>query len=173
MTACPIVLVGLMASGKTTVGRLLAERLNFRFVDLDEEIERQAGASVEQVWQAIGESGFRELEARVTQALAPESDTVVATGGGWMANGEAHEAWPEARTVWLMVSPSEAARRLGSQTSSRPLLEGAEPLPILERLHAQRLPAYGQAMYTVDTIGLSVDDVVAEVTRVIGLRAGP
>jgi shikimate kinase len=172
MKARPIVLVGLMASGKTTVGRLLADRLSFRFVDLDEEIERQAGASVEQLWQADGESGFRKLEARTTRELAPESDTVVATGGGWMANIEAREAWPEARTVWLMVSPSEAARRVGSETSSRPLLGGPEALPILERLNAQRLPAYGQAMYTVDTIGLSVDDVVAEITRVIGLETG-
>jgi shikimate kinase len=158
-----------MASGKTTVGRLLAEQLGFRFVDLDAEIERQTGESIDRLWEVHGEPGFRDLEAMATHQLSPESETVVATGGGWMANDEAREAWPEARTVWLIVSPAEAALRLGRDTSSRPLLKGSEALPILERLHAQRLPAYGQATYTVDTIGLSADAVAAEIVRVIGI----
>lgn len=160
-----------MGSGKSSVGRRLAEHHGFHFIDLDAEIERSAGSSIPELWRSGGEARFRDLEASVSLEMAVDGNTVVAAGGGWMANDAARQAWPRARTVWLIVSPPEAARRLGEDTSSRPLLAGRDAVAVLERLHAQRLPAYGQALYTVDTTGLSEDDVAVEVARVLGLEA--
>lgn len=171
--ASPIVLVGMMAAGKTTAGRQLAADFGLPFVDLDREIERRAGMSVSELFSRHGELTFRELEAAVSQDLAPGHDTVVAVGGGWMANPAAREAWPGARTVWLRVSPAEAARRVGMGTGSRPLLDGEDTRSVLERLSAQRLPAYGEATYTVDTEGRRVDEVASEIARLVGLVQAP
>lgn len=165
----PIVLVGLMAAGKTSVGRRLAADFGLRFVDLDTEIERRVGMSVSELFSRHGELAFRELEARVSQDVRPGSDAVVAVGGGWMANAAARGAWPTARTVWLVVSPGEAARRVGSETGSRPLLDGEDTRSVLARLSAQRLPAYGEATYTVDTDGRRIDEVASQVARLVGL----
>ncbi len=119
-------LVGLMAAGKTTVGRILAAACGMRFIDLDQEIERRAGMSTAELFARQGEPAFRDIEAVVSHELAPGSDVVVAAGGGWMVNSSARQAWPQARIVWLAVSPSEAALRIGSQTTTRPLLEGSK-----------------------------------------------
>jgi len=165
----PIVLVGLMAAGKTSVGQRLAADFTLRFVDLDTEIERRAGMSVPELFSRHGELAFRELEARVSEELMPGSDAVVAVGGGWMANPAARGAWPTARTVWLAVSPAEAARRIGSSAGSRPLLNDEDTRSVLARLLAQRLPAYGEATYTVDTEGRRIDEVATEVARLVRL----
>jgi shikimate kinase len=157
----PIILVGLMAAGKTTVGRILADRCNLMFIDLDHEIE---------LFASQGESAFRDLEASVSHELADRSDVVVAVGGGWMVNKTARQAWPEARIIWLVVSPLVAALRINSHTASRPLLKGKDTQVALERLLARRLPAYAEALYTVDTDGSSADDVAAEIAGLVGLR---
>jgi len=166
----PIILVGLMAAGKTTVGRILADRCNLIFIDLDDEIELQAGMSVAELFASQGESAFRDLEASVSHELADRSDVVVAAGGGWMVNKTARQAWPEARIIWLVVSPLVAALRINSHTASRPLLKGKDTQVALERLLARRLPAYAEALYTVDTDGSSADDVAAEIAGLVGLR---
>lgn len=169
-TGGPIVLVGLMAAGKTTVGRILANRCGLMFIDLDHEIELQAGMSVADLFARHGESAFRDFEASVSHDLANRLDVVVAVGGGWMVNPEARQALPEATIIWLVVTPSVAALRIGSKTASRPLLEGKDTRVALERLLARRLPAYAEALYTVDTDGSSADDVAAEIARLVGLQ---
>ena len=166
----PVVLVGLMAAGKTTVGHMLAAGCGLRFVDLDHEIERRTGMSPAELFACRGESAFRDLEAAASLDLKPGADTVVAVGGGWMANLPARRAWPGAITVWLAVSPAVAALRIGPHTASRPLLEGEETQCVLERLLVQRLPAYTEATYTVDTDGPGADEVAAEIARLVGLK---
>ena len=166
----PIVLVGIMAAGKTTVGRYLAAGCGLTFIDLDHEIELLAGMSVAELFASEGESAFRELEAAVSLDLALRSDVVVAVGGGWMVNTTARQAWPEARIIWLVVSPSAAALRIGSHTASRPLLDGPDTQHDLERLLARRLPAYAEALYTVDTEGSTAEETAAEIARLVGLR---
>ena len=169
-TGGPIVLVGLMGAGKTTVGRILADGCGLRFIDLDDEIEIQAGMSVAELFASQGESAFRDLEAAVSLDLAPRSDVVVAVGGGWMVNTAARQAWPEASIIWLVVSPPVAALRIGSHAASRPLLEGRNAQDILERLLARRLPAYTEALYTVHTDGSKAEEIAAEIARLVGLR---
>lgn len=165
-----------MGAGKSTAGRCLAELCGFRFVDLDEEIRRRAGRSVAELFAEVGESGFRELEARATReiaAIAAESPgIVVAAGGGWMTNRPARAALPTARTVWLTVAPAEAARRLAPERTDRPLLVGADPAVRLAALLHERLPAYREATYTVDTLHRTPDEVAREIAAAAGLVSG-
>ncbi len=170
LTSGPVVLVGLMAAGKTTVGRMLAAGCGLQFVDLDHEIERRAGMSAADLFACRGESAFRDLEAAASLDLTPGADIVVAVGGGWMANPAARRAWPGAITVWLTVSPAMAALRIGPDIASRPLLEGEGTQCKLERLLTQRLPAYTEATYTVDTDGPGAEEVAAEIARLVGLK---
>jgi shikimate kinase len=158
--AGPIVLVGLSGAGKTVVGRLLAKRLEWRFVDLDVEVERVAGRSIAAVFAEQGEGDFRDLEDRVTRSATVDSKTVVSTGGGWMARSELRETWPEAVRVWLRVEPGSALSRLARERSTPPLLAGSDPEAELRRLLASRLPAYRLAEIAVSTDGLAPEAVV-------------
>lgn len=165
-----VVLVGLMGAGKSTVGQMMARETGLRCADLDVEIAALAGRSIAELFDACGEPEFRRLEARATEAMAVESDgLIVAAGGGWMANPEARAALPDALTVWLKVSPAEAARRISRGASSRPLLEGRATTDRLEAILAERLPAYGEATYTVDTEGRTAAEVSSLVMARLGL----
>jgi shikimate kinase len=119
----PIFLIGFMASGKTTVGRLLAERLEWAFVDLDKLIEDGAGGTVADIFAAEGEEGFRKRETEALREVAQRRKTVIATGGGAPCREENLEAMLGAgRVFWLEVSPEEAVQRAG-KASGRPLLD--------------------------------------------------
>lgn len=169
----PLVLVGMMGAGKSTVGRHLARSCGRRFVDLDEEIVRRSGRTVAQLFDELGEARFRELEADATRALAAEAARqprlIVSAGGGWMTNADARAALPDARTVWLRVGAAEAARRLAADSDSRPLLDGDDPVGRLEALLTERLPAYGEATYTVETEGRTPEAVVRAVAALVDL----
>ena len=170
----PVVLVGLMGSGKSTVGRLLAARWELPFVDLDAEIERTSGLSIAEIFKREGEAGFRAREAEATRAIAltaPIAPMVIAVGGGWMARPELCEAWPDATHVWLRVSPREAARRLAMHDVPRPLLANELPEKVLQELLDRRLPAYRLSEYTVDTSNRTAALVADAVAAVID-RAG-
>ena len=170
----PVVLVGLMGSGKSTVGRLLAARWGSPFVDLDAEIERTSGLSIVEIFKREGETGFRAREAEATRAIAltaPIAPMVIAVGGGWMARPELRDAWPDATRVWLRVSPREAARRLVMHDVPRPLLANELPEKVLQELLDRRLPAYRLSEYTVDTSNRTAALVADAVAAVID-RAG-
>jgi shikimate kinase len=156
----PIVLVGLSGAGKTVVGRLLATRLAWAFVDLDSEVERVSGRSIADIFADQGEQAFRDLESQVTRSAGVDPKTVVSTGGGWMARPDLREAWPGAVRVWLRVEPVSAASRLARGSSSRPLLAGPDPEAALRRLLSDRLPAYRLAEIAVRTDGLAPEAVV-------------
>jgi shikimate kinase len=118
-----ILLVGFMSAGKTTIGRLLADTLGWRFVDVDEEIVRRTGMSVADIFRERGEAVFRRLETRLTARLCSLDLAVIAPGGGWIMAPMALERLPrDTRTVWLRVSPEEAVRRSLGAGVERPLL---------------------------------------------------
>lgn len=169
----PVVLVGLMGAGKSTVARHLARLCGRTAVDLDEQIVRRAGRTAAELFAESGEAGFREIEALATcdiAALALRSPgLVVAAGGGWMTNRAARAALPTATTVWLKVAPAEAARRLEPESLERPLLMGVDPVARLAELLDERLPAYREATYTVDTAGRSPGAVAREIAAVTSL----
>jgi shikimate kinase len=163
----PIFLIGFMASGKTTVGRLLAERLDWTFVDLDKVIEDEAGTTVPEIFAAEGEAGFRKRETDALLAVAKRRKVVVATGGGAPCRDENIEAMVTAgRVFWLDVSAEEAVRRAGS-TSGRPLLDGAaDPLAAAHKLLAARRPFYQRAHAGVVTNDRSPSQIVNELLQV-------
>lgn len=163
-----VLLVGFMGSGKTSVGRLVAERLGWRFVDFDEAIVREAGQSIADIFSLHGESHFRDLEARIAGELLREVDIVLGSGGGWAAEPGRLESVPErTESFWLQVSPETAVRRATRQPGARPLLDRGDPLEEAARLIAERSPSYGHARWTVDTEHSTVEDVASLILEIL------
>lgn len=160
----PIVVIGFMGTGKTTVGRLVAERLGRPFVDLDHAIEEGAGVSVAEVFRTQGEPAFRRLETEALGRALEDGHAVVATGGG-AACREPNLGMMLGRglVVALSATPEEVLRRAG-KASGRPLLDGAaDPLEAARALLREREPFYGRAHVRVDTVGKAPEVVAAEV----------
>lgn len=170
-----LILVGLPGSGKSTVGSAVAENLGWRFVDLDSEIERQAGLPVAEIFAKRGEPYFRELERAATAGLLESTDerVVLAPGGGWITNPGVLEAvGPRSLVIYLRVAPENALARLGAKHTLRPLLKGSDPLVSLRRLLMERQAYYLQADAVVDTDVLDMQSVIREVVRLArNLRA--
>tara|TARA_R110000787_G_scaffold98664_3_gene202737 strand:- start:17972 stop:18547 length:576 start_codon:yes stop_codon:yes gene_type:complete len=141
----PIVLVGLMGVGKTTVGRRLAKRMNLAFVDADEEIERAAGLTVEEIFSRFGEGYFRDGERRVIARLMEGKRQIIATGGGAFMNDETRTLILEkAIAIWLDADLETLVKRVGRR-NTRPLLKSGDPAKILADLAATRNPVYATA----------------------------
>jgi shikimate kinase len=164
----PIVLIGFMATGKTTVGRLLAERLGRRFVDLDRLIEETAGTTVAEIFRSAGEPAFRKAESRALDRALAMPDAVVATGGGAACREDNLAAMlARGRVVALSANPAEVLRRTGGP-SGRPLLDGAaDPLATAARLLEQREEFYGRAHLRIDTVGKTPEEVAEEILAAI------
>lgn len=140
-----IALAGFMGTGKSTVGQLVASMLHFHFVDTDELIEGMAGKRVADIFSAEGETRFREYEKQVVNQLKGMTNTVIATGGGLVANPENLASLKEhALVVCLWCSPETILRRVAHQ-SHRPLLKVENPLEKIRSLLTERSPSYRQA----------------------------
>jgi shikimate kinase len=141
----PLVLVGLMGVGKSTVGRRLAARLGLPFVDADTEIERAAGLSIAEIFERYGEAHFRDGERRVIARLIDGTPKVIATGGGAFINDETRALiLDRATAVWLDADIDTLVERTGRR-NHRPLLRGRNPRDVLTELAAKRNPIYAQA----------------------------
>ncbi|RMF13508.1 MAG: shikimate kinase [Candidatus Dadabacteria bacterium] len=149
-----VILVGLMGAGKSTVGRLLAKRLGWTFVDLDSEIEKDAGWTIPEIFAEEGEAGFRAREREAIAALNGRTGLVIATGGGAVVDPENRERLQALGPVfWLDVSPEIAAERTGSG-SGRPLLSAeADPVARLTALLEARREAYADGAIQIDADG--------------------
>lgn len=144
-----IALVGLPGSGKTTVGRQLARRLQLPFVDSDHEIEVRIGCSIREFFEREGEVRFRDIEEEVLDALTQGAAKVLSTGGGAILrqNNRLHLR-ERGRVVYLKSSPEELFRRL-RHDSNRPLLQVADPMLKLKNLFAERDPLYKEVSHFV------------------------
>lgn len=168
----PLLVSGFMATGKSTVGRLVAERRGAEFIDLDEAIEERAGISIPKIFEARGEAEFRTLEASVLRDVLqkPGKPRVIALGGGALVDRDLRlRALGQAIVVTLTAPPDEIIRRAQSQEgdrSIRPLLQGSEPRTRVEKLLSERQPAYLEAHAQVRTEGRPVEDVAADVLGV-------
>lgn len=159
-----ILLVGFMAAGKTTVGRILADRLGWRFFDIDEAIVRAAGRSVAEIFESAGETAFRAMEAERTLEMLAQTEAVIAPGGGWAAMPGALDALPpDCLVVWLRVSAGEAVRRALAEGGVRPLLAGDDPVVRARELLAAREASYRRAGLAVDVDGRDPTAIAAEI----------
>ncbi|MBI3420195.1 MAG: shikimate kinase [Proteobacteria bacterium] len=163
----PLVLTGMMGSGKTTVGKALARQLGVPFIDLDEEIEREQQATIRDIFSKYGETAFRAIEKQKIASLLPKGPAVIATGGGAVMDESTRVLLQEcAITVWLKADVETLFKRIkGDET--RPLLTGDDPKQTLRRILTQREPFYAQARWVVDNSGRSAETAVEEVLRAL------
>lgn len=153
-----IFLIGMPASGKTTLGGQLAERLGFTFIDMDSEVERLTGLSVTDIFESKGENFFRLKEKEVLERLLGKEETVIATGGGTPAYfdnlGKILEV---GLSIYLEVSVDALATRLEAENKERPLFKEKDLTITIEKMLRTRQEFYSQAEITVTS-----DDITAE-----------
>jgi 3-dehydroquinate synthase len=148
-----IYLVGLMGSGKTTIGRALAKKLNKRFIDSDHEIEARTGVSIPVIFEVEGEASFRQREAEVISDLTAQDGIVLATGGGAILNETSRRFLHERGTVIYLRAGINSILQRTRHDKNRPLLRTADPRKKLEELEAQREPLYQQVAHIVIETG--------------------
>jgi shikimate kinase len=167
-----IVLVGLPGCGKTTVGRLLAERLHAGFVDIDAIIARREGKPITMIFAEKGEAAFRDMERKEMETALASEPAVIAPGGGWAAQpGAIESAKGHALVVYLRTRPETAAQR-AAPDGNRPVLLGEDPVARMRQLQKEREPFYRAAHAEVDADRKSTPQVVSEVVRLAQSSAG-
>jgi shikimate kinase len=171
--ARPVVLIGLMGAGKTSVGSRLAEMLGAPFRDSDAEIERAANLTVPEIFARYGEAHFRDGERKVIRRLLAEGPQVLATGGGAFMNPETRALIGEkAVSVWLRADLELLVSRTQGRTH-RPLLNRGNPREILAGLMAERYPVYALADVTVDSLpGQTHEQMARRILRALEAHGG-
>ncbi len=157
-----IALIGLRGAGKTTLGKLLSERLGVPFLELDREIERESGVSLATIFDFYGQAGFRRMERRcLDRVIAEHPRFVLATGGSIVSEPSTFERLLAACwTIWLKASPSEHMERVVAQGDMRPMAGNRESMADLQRILAGREPLYRRADTAVDTSGRPVASAI-------------
>ncbi|WP_312563453.1 shikimate kinase [Anaerospora sp.] len=163
-----IVLIGFMGTGKTTAGRLLAERTGRTFVDLDEEIERLLGMPVSAIFAQYGESFFREQEQQIIRQIICRSNIVFATGGGAVLLEENIRNLQQCGLIiTLKCQPEVIIKRIVGDTAVRPLLNRENRLQVITELLQERCSRYETANFCIDTSLISTDEVVKKMEDLI------
>ncbi len=158
-----LILIGPMGAGKTTIGKLLAQQLDYTFFDSDQEIERGTGASISWIFDKEGEIGFRQRETRAIEQLTRKQQAVLATGGGVVVTPQNHEYLKRGIVIYLRATVDVQFERT-CRDRNRPLLQTQNPKERLSQLFAMRDPIYQQlADMTVTTGHLSPKKMVQEI----------
>src|SRR5882724_3864495 len=158
-----IALIGLRGAGKSTLGKILAKKIGWTFVELNKEIERQNGLSVAEIIALYGQEGFRRLEqAALGQLLARKEPMVLATGGGIVSEPLTFDLILSSfYTIWLKAEPEEHMARVRGQGDLRPMADDRSAMAELRTILKSREPLYARASAVVDTAGLSADAAAA------------
>ena len=170
----PVFLVGMMGAGKTTVGRRLARRLGWPFIDADHELEQRLGVPVATIFELEGEAGFRRREAALIDELTRRARMVLATGGGAVLDpGTRAALHGRGRVVYLRASAADLWQRL-RRDRARPLLRTPDPRARIEQLVGQREPLYHEVAHAVvDTARQPVEQVVDAILERLGAVVDP
>lgn len=161
-----IVLTGFMATGKSAVGRRLAERLGWSFFDTDDMVERQTGHTIADLFANGGEAAFRDLESKTVSLVALMDKAVIATGGGVpLCDSNMDELERNGRVVLLTATPETLLKRLRLDVVPRPLLAGSDPAERIKKLLSDRQPVYARNSLTVFTDGLDENQVADRIVK--------
>jgi shikimate kinase len=162
-----LVMVGLMGCGKSSVGRRLASKLSLPFVDTDEEIERVAQKTINEIFGDHGETFFRDREGKVIERLLASGPQVLATGGGAFINPDTRAKIKESGiSIWLRAELPVLMRRVAKR-DTRPLLRTGDPEAVMRSLMAARYPIYAEADLTVESRDVPHDSIVAEIIELL------
>ncbi len=164
-----IALIGLRGAGKSTLGRMLAKRIGWSFVELNKEVERENGLSVAEIIALYGQEGFRRMEqAALKQLLTRNELMVLATGGGIVSEPLTFDLILSSfYTIWLKAEPEEHMARVRRQGDLRPMADDRSAMAELRNILLSREPLYSRASAVVDTAGLSVDAAAARLIEAV------
>lgn len=166
-----IALIGLRGAGKSTLGAALAKQLRRPFIELDREIEREAGMSLSEIFMLYGQAGYRGFERRcLERVIDTQSDMVLSVGGSVVSEAETFQLLlASSFTVWVKASPTEHMSRVVAQGDLRPMKGHAQAMEHLKSLLALREPMYARADVTVSTSGQTVEKSLAALRRAIDI----
>ena len=161
-----IALIGMMGSGKSTIGRLLAEKLNLKFIDTDEEIIKLSNCSINKIFETQGEEAFRTIETIVLSKALKLDNQIIATGGGIIKKEENRSLLKEATTIYLKTDKNAIFERVKNDTS-RPLLNAENLSNTIEKILSEREYLYEQSKITVNTTNKTPNEIVNEIIEKI------
>ncbi len=166
-----IVLVGLMGSGKSAVGRTIAKKLNRRFIDTDRHIERRVGKTIADIFSSEGEESFRNYEKEIIKKVSQYVGIVIATGGGAIKDPENFKYLKESGwIVALCASPEVLYKRIAGKRT-RPLIANEEdPVKVLEEIYNQRKTMYSQADFQINTEDKEINEIADEVIELLNFK---
>lgn len=156
-----VILIGFMGGGKTTIGRKLARRLGYHFLDMDEQIENEQKCKISEIFAQKGEKAFRYLETQLLKRLLSVQNTVIATGGGVIVTEENIDLMKRIGTVIYIKASIEDIIERVTRSQHRPLLSNGNPEERVRTLIAQRTPMYEQADQVIETKNLSSQRVTS------------
>ena len=165
-----IVLIGFMGTGKTSVGRLIAARLNRPFIDLDKKIEAEQNTSISEIFEKYGEEKFRQIESELIAKVSRYTNTVISTGGGAMLRYENRKRLMKNSVIVSLTASVETIIERTSRTNKRPLLDVENKEEKISKLLQERSAIYGQADYIIDTSFYSMQHVAEKI--IADLRQG-
>ena len=171
---CPIVLIGMMGAGKSSLGKRLANKLGLPFRDADDEIEKAAGMSIADIFDKHGEAAFRDGEQRVIARLLQDGPQVLALGGGAFVNPDTRALIEQsAVSLWLDVDLDELVQRVNRNPGKRPLLVGTNVRAKLTELNALRRPIYELADLRVNISRTDARSSIRDMKKALATRFEP
>lgn len=161
-----LILIGFMGTGKTSLGKLLAEKLGRGFVDIDQKIEQDAGISIPQIFERYGEKYFREIEKKTVEEITKRRGLVIATGGGTVKDEDNMRMLKSSGVIVCLTTEPEEIFRRTERRGERPVLDGGEDrLQTIKKLLSERQKFYAQSDYTIDTTDWSPLQIMNDICK--------